>query len=397
MFVEISILVLMIAGSMFFSGMETAMFGVGPLNLVQGNQKKLYWLYSRKDKIVMTCLIGNNITIVGATIMINHLVLSSGNLWATILTLSLEIIIIFLLAEVLPKTVAHKVGIKILEALYYPIRFFFYAFLPLSQIFSSFMGYFSKFLSSSAKIKREDIFNFLSVQMSGQDITKSLMDLKSTTAKEIMTPLNKIYSLDRDAHVEDAVKLLDKTSYSRYPVYEDRGDQITEFLSVSKLLKANKKDKISNYTEKASYIPELLPVDQLLSKMQTETIPMVFVVSELGSVIGLVTLEDIAEELVGDIYSQEQPGLEMIVQESKDKNLFTLSGVLDIDDFNEYFKLNIKKSGFETLSGFLMKEEMSIPKVNQELYFDFGSLKVLEADTRSVKKLCFRKKKKTNR
>ncbi len=394
MYVEVNILTICLIGSMFFAGVETAMFGIGPLSLVRGHKKRLYWLYSHKDRIVMTCLIGNNITIVGATIMINHIVLSSGQFWTTFMALALEIIVLFLFGEVFPKIIAQQLGLRILEILYYPINIFYHIFIPLSKVFSSLTNFISRFLSTSTTFKREDIFNFLSTQMHGQDIINSLMSLKKTNAKEIMTPLNEIYSLNKNSSITEIMDLLNTTSYSRYPIYEERGDQIIGYVMISDILGASKNEPISNFIQKATYIPEFLSVDQLLSNMQRDKTPMLFVVSELGSIIGLITLEDIAEELVGDIHSKEQPGLEMIKKEQgKLKNTFTLSGVLDIDDFNDYFKLNIKKDGFETLTGFLMKEKMNIPQKNDKLHFDFGSFTILDGDQKNVRKLRFKQNK----
>ena len=391
MLTEISLLLFCVVACMFFAGVETAMFGVGPLSLVRGDRKKLYWLYSHKERIVMTCLIGNNITIVGASILIEHLAVSTEKIWTIIIALGSEIIILFLFAEVLPKIIAQQLRFKVLEMLYYPINMFYYLFIPFSKIFSSLTNFLSGFLSISEKLKREDIFHFLSTQMHEQDITKGLMRLRTTHAREIMTPLNEIYSIRKKGSVAEVVDLLHQTSYSRYPVYEERGDQITDYITISDLLTSYKNDKILNFVQKAEYVPEFLPVDQLLSRMQKNKIPIIFVVSELGSVIGLITLEDIAEELVGNIHSEEQPGLPMIKEDKKGKNIFTLSGVLDIDDFNDYFNLNIKKVGFETLSGLLMKKSMNIPQKNEELRFNFGSFKILKGDQKTIKQVQFKK------
>ena len=390
--VELSLLVTSLIASMFFSGVETAMLGVGALNLVRGSRKKMYHLYTNKEKIVTTCLIGNNISIVGATILIDNLFLASGDLRTTILALSTEVIVFFLLAEAFPKIISQRLGITMLESLYYPINFFNYLFSPITFIFLSLTNYLFKFVSTPHTSRREDIFYFLSSHMRGQSIVRSLMDMNSTTVKEIMTPLNKIYSISKDATVKEALILLEETSYTRFPIYEKRSDHVIGYIHISDILTAHKHDKIINFLKKTEYVSEFLFVDKLLLQMQENQLSMVFVVSEFGSVIGLVTLEDVGENLVGDIHIEEQPQLENIKINKKDKNEFTLSGGLDIDDFNQYFRLNIKKDGFETLSGFLMKTTMNIPKPGDEFRFDFGTIKVSEGDGKSIKKLQFSKK-----
>ena len=300
------------------------------------------------------------------------------------------------MAEVLPKIISQKLGVKILEYLYYPISLAYYIFSPLSLFFLSFTNYVAKFFPKPGKFRREDIFHFLSTQMDDQDITKALMDMNLTTVKEIMTPLSEIYSISESAHVKEVLVLLEETLYTRFPVYESRGDRIVGYIHISDILSLHREDKISNFIRKTEYISEFLSVDKLLFQMQEDQLPMVFVVSEFGSVIGLVTLEDLAEKLVGDIHIKEQPQLEIIKASKKDKNIFTLSGGLDIDEFNQYFNLHIKKDGFQTLAGFIMKKTMDIPKAGSEFQFSFGSLKIIEGDGKEIKRLQFNRKRTKN-
>ena len=392
MVVEVFLLIFLVGTSTFFAGVEIAMLGVGALNLVRGNRKKMYYLYTNKEKIVITCLIGSNVGIIGSTILVDHLFLSAKGSSMVILGLFLEVIVFFLLAELLPKIISQKLGVKILEYLYYPINLAYYIFSPLSFLFLSFTNYIAKFLSKPTKFRREDIFHFLSTHMHDQDITKALMDMNLTTVKEIMTPLSEIYSIRESANIKELISLLEEALYTRFPVYENRSDRIIGYVHISDILTANKEDKISHFVRNTEYISEFLSVDKLLFQMQENQLSILFVVSEFGSVIGLVTLEDVAEKLVGDIHIKEQPQPEIIKVSKRDKNVFTILGGLDIDDFNTFFNLNVKKEGFETLSGFLMKKTMSIPKTGNEFKFNFGSLKVLEGDGKEVKRLQFNKK-----
>ena len=388
--IEILLLIFFILTSFFFSGVETAILGLGPLNLVRGDKKKLFKLYYSKNRIISTCLIGNNISIVAATILVASIASYIGKTWAMTIALTFEILLFFILTEAMPKTIFHRLDFKILQSSYWLIRFFDLLFLPLSQLFIYITNRLLRFFPAQDKLKKEDVFHFLSAHMHEQDITKGLSKLGAIQVKEVMTPINQIQSLDKSSLVKDFVELLEETSFSRYPVYELRGDMIIGYVESAHLLKASKEEKIENYLQYPQYVSEYLPIDRMLFKMQDEKFPIAFVVSEFGSIIGLVTLENLAEELVGDIFNEEQFELPEIQKSKKDKNVYRLSGFLDIDDFNEYFNQNIKKDGFETLAGCIMKKTLTIPNKQEEIQFPFGVFKILEGDSKMIKKVLFR-------
>ena len=389
MIVEITLLALFLSTSTFFSGIETATFGLGPLNLVRGDKKKLFKLYYSKNEIISTCLIGNNISIVAATILVDSLISSEGKPWATSIAIAFEILLFFVLAEAMPKTIFHKLDFKVLQSSYYLIYFFYFLFWPLSKLFLFITNTFLKFFPTQNKLRKEDIFHFLSANMHEQDITKRLSKLSTIQVKTVMTPINQAKSLDKNSTVKDFIEILDKTAFSRYPVYEVRGDLIIGYVDSSHLLKAGREEKIENYLQKPQYVSEYLSIDRMLFKMQEEKFSMAFVVSEFGSVIGLLTLENLAEELVGDIFSEERFEIPEIQKSKEDKTAYKLSGFLDIDDFNEYFDQNIKKDGFETLAGCIMKKTLTIPKVHEEIQFPFGIFKILEGDSRTIQTILF--------
>ncbi len=395
MYFDIVILISTILGSSFFSGSETALLGLNPLNIVGGDQKKLYKLYHLKESLISTCLIGNNLTIVAATISLNNLLRNVESVWARVLSLILEVIVfftIFVFSEALPKTLSKRFDLSILKYLYYPLFFFYYFLMPIGWLFSRLTRFIFQFFSGDMKIRREDIFYFLSFHMHEKDITHRLMNIGSTMAKEIMIPLAEIYSFEKNSTVKEFIQQIQKTSYSRYPVFDLRGDDLIGYVEVLDILDAKMSDKLGSLMNKADYVSEYFPVDDILLYMQDKKVPMVFVVNEFGSVIGLITIEDIAEELVGEIQSQDQPNTPEIILGEKGSNLFKLSGSLDVDDFNQYFGLQIKKEGFETLAGYLMKQSNSILQPNQKMNTSFGTFKVIHGDKKNIKQILFSKK-----
>ena len=381
-----------VLGVAFFSGAETAMLGLNPLNVVMGDKLKLYRLYKNKEAIISTCLIGHSVCIVSATLFIDTILgtpTSSTEHFLFLLIDVLFFILLLIFGELLPKTLAKNFESITLQVLFLPIYFFYYLFWPISWLFLKFSNLLFHFFPEEDIIRREDIFYFLSYHLQGNNITSGLMSIGSTQAKEIMTPLSQIYSLDKYSTVKDFMNLMAKTSYSRYPIFEDRGDNIIGYVQVTDLINAQMRQQLSRYICKAIYIPEHLPADKLLSHMQSRNTPMVFVINEFGNVIGLITIENLAEEVVGSIDHQLQPAQQEILW--KEKNQYILLGSLDIDDFNEYFKKRIDKIGFETLAGYLMRQVDRIPSVNEDISTTIGNFKVLQANDKQIYEVLFTK------
>ncbi len=390
MILDISIIASCFVASAFFSGIETALLSLGPLNLVRGNRERLFNLYQQKSKLVATVLIGNNLTIVLAALALHDILGEQVDLLSRALAFSFEILLFFLIAEVLPKTISKKLDLKLLDWCYFPLIFFYYLFRPVSSLFLYVTRTLFRIVPENRELVKEDIFYFLQAQMphDKSNVTENLLKLSSTNAKEVMTPLGIIYSLEKHATAKDALILLEKTHYSRYPIYEARGDNIVGYINVDDLLKHRPNKRLETFMHEASFVPETLPVDQLLFRMQNENFPLVFVVNEFGAVTGMITLEDIGEELVGDFESgeREQDKPEIIAGED---GVYIIEGRCDIDDFNLHFTVQIKKEGFETVAGFIIHHTGRIPVKNESFSMSFGNFEVREANEKTILQLEF--------
>ena len=391
--IELLLLTGFVISSGFFSGIETALFGLGPLNIVRGNQDRLANLYKNKTDMIAMALIGTNISIVAATIQLHILLKEYQDVWyRQVLGLGLEIVIFFILAEVLPKTVFRKLGFLSLEVLYIPIKICYFVFLPFQLSFLWLARNVFKAIPES-ELKREDLFYFLGANVNEEQsaLTRNIMQLEKTNASEVMRPLSDLYMIERNSTLKEAVTLLRHTHYSRYPVYEDRGDNIIGYLDVDDILKSKFTEKVGNIMKPAQFFPYRLKATRLLLKMQDERVPMCFIVNEFGSVIGMVTQENLAEELVGEIATRQQRYQPQV--ETNEVGKIILDGSIDIDDFNERLEIRIKKEGFETIAGFLMDKTGRIPGVNEKIVTQYGIFHVLEADSKKIQRLEFEQKK----
>ena len=389
---ESLIILTSVMGAAFFSGTETALIGLGPLHAVKtAKREKMLRLYHNRNRLIATCLVGTNITIIAATIALHRLLSGSYTTYAKAIAFICEIAVFFVLAEVLPKTIFRRLGIFILEWLYFPVRISQLVFWPLTASFLFIAKVFFRVLPEKSNLHREDLFYFVKANLSGDtQVAENLLKLGTTTVKEVMTPLVELYSLEMNSAVKDAIAMLKTTFYSRFPVYHARGDHIVGYVEVDSFLESKPSDKMQALMKDACYFPESLKVDRALFQMQEMKIPLAFVVNEYGGVIGMMTLEDIAELLVGDIFiseqQQEAPYAEMLQE-----NRFRLNPIIDIDDFNEFFSLKIEKEGYEAPGGFLLSTLDKFPAEKEVLRFYFGQFTIEKADKKSIISVIFEK------
>lgn len=381
------IILVMLVLSAFFSGMETAVLGLSPVRLVKGDSGKLKKLYLHKEKIIATCLIGNNIVLVAATVSMTRLIALLPDERYAPLVFLVQLVAFFIFGETLAKTIFRKMDLRALQFFYGTIVAIHWTLAPLSKLFLRITQLVRKEKKNSY---REEIYHFVrhQVKEDSTTITEGLMLLSRTYAREVMTPLPEFTAFPKNITLREAVDVIEEAMYTRYPVYEERGDNIVGYITVNDLLENKPSDKISSILREPVFVPETLPADRLMQKMQLQSLSIVFVVSEYGTVIGLVSKEDLAEELVGDIISREQAHEERYII-PKSRRKFELDGNLDIDDFNTFFSANIEKKGFETLNGYIVRELGSIPTVGDQVETGIGVLTVQEADKMRATKIKF--------
>jgi putative hemolysin len=310
-------------------------------------------------------LIGNNIVNISATVFIVHVASTAFNLKEPeILIVPLIQSIFFLLfCEILPKIVARAEAEKLLRYLALPILFLMFMLKPFVKIT----------LYISHKIK--DIFHLKSsgysvqkareeinvlfkigeqagiIDESHQVLIDEILSLHDITVSEVMTPTIEITCVEKKQSIREVVKCIEQTRFSRIPVYEDRVDNIIGYIYYKDLFKYKKTKTVEELMRKTAFVPVTKKIYQLYKEMKTNNKYIVFGVNEFGAVEGIVTREDIAEEVVGEIQTKDHFEEDIITKISVNK--YSFNGSLDIEYFSRYFNVNIKKEGFETVAGFL--------------------------------------------
>ncbi len=193
------------------------------------------------------------------------------------------------------------------------------------------------------------------IEQEEKEMLNNVFEFNDIITSEVMTHRIDVYAIDINSNIEDIIKELDEYKYSRIPVYDDSIDEIKGILYVKDLLKyfANKKNvKIKNIMREAYFVTETKPINDLFKELQKNKIQMAIVVDEYGGTSGIVTMEDILEEIVGNIFDEYDD----VEYEYKkiDDNTYLINGGLGINDVKKILKKNITEGDYETLSGYIL-------------------------------------------
>lgn len=218
----------------------------------------------------------------------------------------------------------------------------------------------------------------------------SIFKLGDTLAREIMVPRIDLLALDVDTPLADAVDALLESGYSRVPVFRETVDNILGLLYTKDLLRiwreGNQIASLKDLLRRAYFVPEAKKVDELLAEMQAQRIHMAIVVDEYGGVAGLVTLEDIVEEIVGEIHDEYDKAEENLYQQV-DVGEFVFLGRVDLDDFNEIMESTLPRDEADTLAGFMYSRIGRVPVGGENVQVEDLELTVEQVSGRRIRKV----------
>jgi CBS domain containing-hemolysin-like protein len=219
-------------------------------------------------------------------------------------------------------------------------------------------------------------------------LINSIFDFRETIASEIMTPSAEIICADEKTSIPELIRLINEEGYTRIPIYRDNLDQIVGILHVKDLLRVCVHDSeaevnLSEFLNPATFIPETKPITELLREFQSKKIHMAFVIDEFGGVRGLVTLEDVIEEIVGEIDDEHD------VEESElrivDERTVIVDAKIDIEEVEAHFRLSLPEGPYESIGGFVIHRLGKVPSPGTVLQESGLTFKVLGADPRRIK------------
>ncbi len=387
------LLIILLALSAFFSSSEAAFFSANRIKIKhladKGNKNAMQMVnfYNSPDKILTTILVGNNIVNAAAVSIATYMLSKIMSGQATIVTVTTIImsIIILIFGEISPKTIAVSKADRIALMFITPIYYLFKVFSPPVKLLA-FIGKITvrifgiKDISSKHDITEEEAKNLFSSYADNWQITKtrkkilqSAFELKEILVKEIMVPRTDIVAIDVSYPLSKIMNIIQKNGYSRYPVYENNLDNIKGILNVKDIISiAQTKSpfRINEFLREAYFIPDNCTIENAMKQMQKHRMHISIIVDEYGGVEGLITLEDILEEIVGEIQDEYDIEESSIVKLQKD-NVWQVEGDVTIRELNEILPEKLPEDdNYNTIAGFIYKIADKIPKENEIFKFN---------------------------
>ena len=376
----IPIVAILIALSGFFSSSETALTSVNQIRLkrraTEGDKKSMtvLKLLEKPQDVISSILIGNNIVNIAssavATVFFTQLFGASGPVVATVVMT----VLVLIFGEVLPKTAAQQQPEMISRKVAKPISKIATIFKPAVFLLTALSGLVTKWLFShvddAPTITEEEFKALVEVgeeegvlQREERAYIDNVLDFSSATASDMMKPRTSVVALDVEATEEEIFELLKDNRYSRIPVYEDSIDHIIGILymkDVVRLLAQGETIRLREILRDPYFIGESAVADRIFRELKARNLSIAVVVDEYAGTSGIITMEDILEELVGNI--DDEYDLENTAVIFLERGVYLVDPELRIDEINDYFHMNLESEKSDSIGGFVIELLDRIPK-----------------------------------
>lgn len=384
--------------SAFFSSSEIAIFSFDKKKLNDFKKdhpilaKYLSIVIDNSRRILVTILLANTIVAVWASIISVQLSLEIADKYgySKDVTIFVQIvvltIVLLVIGEISPKIWANKHQITTLKIVLMPIYWISVLFYPIAYLITSLMDVFSKNITerkSNTALQESEIKELAelgvekgTIEEEEHDLINGIVSFKSVTAREIMTPRVDIAAIPVDATFEELMSVINESGHSRIPLYEKDLDNIKGIIIAKDLLPFIKKKELSQninllkIAREAIFVPSSKHINDLLHEFQEKKIHLAIVVDEYGGTAGLISLEDILEEIVGEIRDEHDKEENEITKLSD--NSYLLLGKLSIDELNELLNENFSSENddYDTLGGFVFNHAGTIPEQGYSFVFN---------------------------
>ena len=272
-----------------------------------------------------------------------------------------------------------------------------FVFSPISALMMAVLGSSESLQQRLGPVTEEEIRTWVNTEQGDGGLEKderemiySIFQFGETLSREIMVPRIDITGLDVNSTVQEAINIFGKSGHSRVPVYEETIDEIIGLLYAKDLLRTDLTEKektaIRPFLRKAYFIPESKNVDELLREMQAQGVHMAIVVDEYGGTAGLVTLEDIVEEIVGEIRDEYDQGEELEYQQVSDDEVI-FSGRIDLDDVYDILGVDLTDDVADTLGGYIYGQIGRVPVGGEQIKVDGWLLTVSQVSGRRIRQV----------
>jgi CBS domain containing-hemolysin-like protein len=398
---KIIILVVLILLSGFFSGVEIALFSLSRLRVKHLVKKKVRGaalverLKARPQKLLITILIGNNVVNIGASALATSVVFEISKSYAVSITTGIMTLIILVFGEITPKTLATKYSEQIALVVAKPLQLLQTVLSPVIFVFEGFTNALTNLSGQKPKplVTEDEIETFVTVaEEAGQikDAEKKMIHrifrLDDLEAKDVMTPRNRIVAVSADDRVRSIAEVFHARGYARLPVYKENLDHIKGFVHVIDAQEAvlhRENVLVGTIVRPILFVPESKKLDSLLKYFQRRKQHIAIVVDDFGTNVGLVTLEDVLEEIVGEIIDETEKIGPTIKRLSS--RTFLVHGRADIDEINERCGLDLPEDKAPySISSYILDKIGRIPREGEIIRQPKFEIKIKSMEGNSI-------------
>lgn len=418
-FSKLIFLLISLIFSALFSGSEVALFSLDKNHFKELNEGKsllnkyILALLENPRRLLVTILLGNTVFNVAASILAVTLAIEFAGLYQLsvelILLAQIILLTIFLLliGEITPKLFASKNPLLFSKIIAFPLYWTSILIYPVAKILTDSI----KFLASKFKIDKSktalhssEIVELAeigkehgSIEEEEHDLIHGLVEFRSVNVREVMTPRVDVVAVSVDAKYDDVIDLINESGHSRIPVYAEDLDDIIGVLYAKDILlfldgKKNKGSFIlKNIIREVIFVPETKLISELLREFQKENKHLGIVVDEYGGTSGLVSLEDILEEIVGEIQDEYDKEEKEVIKIDDDK--YVVLGKVSIDEVNELLDKDLtnENDDYDTIGGFIFYHAGMIPDKGYELDFEGYNFKIIDVENKRINKIIIEK------
>ena len=394
---QIIILLILLALSAFFSSNETALMSVNKIRLRsladEGNKRAamaLDILENQTPKLLSAILIGNNIVNISASSLATTLAYSFGGYMVSIVTVILTILIL-IFGEITPKNYA-TINSEKITLRYIPVfKFLMTIMTPVIFIINLFSRGVMRLMrvdpdAASKAMTEEELRTIVDVshedgviESDEKEMIYNVFDLGDATAKDIMVPRVHVTFADVESTYDELIEIFREDKFTRLPVYKDSQNNIVGIINMKDLLLYDKNEEfvIDRFLRKPHFTYETKSISDLLVEMKDSTFNIAIVLDEYGDMAGLITLEDILEEIVGEIHDEYDEKEDELVQKISDRE-YIIEGSMHLDDVNDHLNTELDSEDYDSLGGFIIEHLDRLPVAGDEVITEEGIRLIVE-------------------
>ena len=413
--IELIIIILSIIFSAFFSGMEIAFVSANKLHIELEKKRDgfipqiLNKITQKSSKFITTMLVGNNISLViysyyMGKFLVRILPIEGYNEFSILLLQTIiSTIVILVTAEFLPKAIFRIYANEVLKIFVLPAYFFYVLFHFFSEFITVISDFFLRvFFKTNADeqqivFSKEELGNYISEQLeTGNDdeemdseiqIFQNALEFHNVKAREVMVPRTEITAVEIHEKVSNLKDIFIETGLSKVLVYKSSLDDVIGYVNAFELFKKPK--TIKSILLPVEIVPESMMINDILNILMKKRKSIAVVVDEYGGTSGMITVEDIVEELFGEI--EDEHDSQEFLEEKINETTFNFSARLEVDYLNEEYGLSIPKSeAYETLGGFIIEHTENIPEENEVVDLEGFEIRILNTSGAKIDAVCLK-------